>query len=295
MSSQTEIRSRVTTQIIEALKAGTPPWRRPWSESSDMGFPTNALTKKPYRGINVLLLQAQGFASKYWGTYQQWQNIGGQVMKGEKATKIVFYKPFSKSVINDDGAKEDFFVLREYSVFNAEQCKDPAIKLPKATIANFIDFEPAEEAITATGADIRFGGNRAFYRVEQDYIQLPPKESFVSEREFYGTVTHECAHWSGHESRLNRLGKNDRFGSAAYAFEELVAEIAGCFMCTELNLPQSEDLSNQHAYLANWLQVLRNDQGAIMRAASQASKAVDFILAFSRKVEAEPVCVGVLA
>jgi antirestriction protein ArdC len=297
MSSQTEIRSRVTAQIIEAMKAGTPPWRRPWSESADMGFPTNALTKKPYRGINVLLLQAQGFASKHWATYQQWQNIGGQVMKGERATKIVFYKPFSKSAINDDGEeeKEDFFVLREYSVFNAQQCKDPAIKLPTAATPNFLDFEPAEEAIKASGADIRFGGDRAFYRVEQDYIQLPPKQSFVSEREYYGTVTHECVHWSGHESRLNRLEKNDRFGSAAYAFEELVAEIAGCFMCTELNLPQSEDLSNQHAYLANWLTVLQGDNGAIMRAASQASKAVDFILAFSRKVEAEPVPAGVMS
>jgi antirestriction protein ArdC len=297
MPSQTEIRSRVTARIMEALKAGTPPWRRPWRESADMGFPTNALTKKSYRGINVLLLQAQGFASKHWATYQQWQNIGGQVMKGERATKIVFYKPFSKSVINDDGEeeKEDFFVLREYSVFNAEQCKDPAIKLPTATAPNFVDFEPAEEAIKATGADIRFGGNRAVYRVEQDYIQLPPKVSFISEREYYGTVTHEVSHWSGHESRLNRLGKNVSFGSAAYAFEELVAEIAGCFMCTELNLPQSEDLTNQNAYLANWLQVLQGDNGAIMRAASQASKAVDFILAFSRKVESEPVPAGVLS
>jgi antirestriction protein ArdC len=297
MSSQTEIRARVTTQIIEALKAGTPPWRRPWNESADMGFPTNALTKKSYRGINVLLLQAQGFASKHWATYQQWQNIGGQVMKGERATKIVFYKPFSKSVINDEGKeeKEDFFVLREYSVFNAQQCKDPAIKLPSATTPNFVDFEPAEEAIRATGADIRFGGDRAFYRVEQDYIQLPPKESFISEREYYGTITHEVSHWSGHESRLNRLGKNVCFGTTTYAFEELVAEIAGCFMCMELNLPQSEDLSNQNAYLADWLKALRDDYGVIMRAASHASKAVDFILAFSRKVDAEPVPAGVMS
>jgi len=297
MSSQLEIRARVTAQIIEALKAGTPPWRRPWRESADMGFPANALTKKAYRGVNVLLLQAQGFGSRFWATYQQWQNIGGQVQKGERATKIVFYKPFSKTVLDNDGneEKEEFFVLREYSVFNAEQCNRPTIHLPTKTSPTFIDFEPAEKAIEATGADIRFGGNRAVYKIEPDYIQLPPKQSFISEREYYGTATHEIGHWSGHESRLNRLGKNDRFGSAAYAFEELVAEIAGCFMCTELNLPQSEDLTNQNAYLANWLKVLQKDHGAIMRAASQASKAVDFILAFSREAEVEPVPAGVQA
>jgi antirestriction protein ArdC len=284
MTSQVEIRERVTNQIIEALKAGTPPWRRPWGETNDAGFPTNALSKKTYRGINVLLLQAQGYGSKFWATYQQWQATGGQVRKGERATKIVFYKPFAKTILNDDGEEEqnEFFVLREYSVFNAEQCDRPN-DLPTPKASTFIDFEPAEEAIKATSADIRFGGNKAVYVITKDYIQLPPKGSFLSEREYYGTVTHEVAHWSGHESRLNRLGTNDRFGSAAYAFEELVAEIAGCFLCTELNIPQSDDLTNQNAYLANWLTVLQNDHSAILRAASQASKAVDFILAFSRE------------
>ena len=121
---------------------------------------------------------------------------------------------------------------------------------------------------------------------------MPVKASFLSEHEAYSTVFHELAHWTGHSARLARLDKNARFGDSAYAFEELVAEIGGCFLCSELAIPQSEDLSNHNAYLAHWLTVLQQDHGAIIRASSQASKAADFILAFSRKQESEEAVAG---
>ena len=149
----------------------------------------------------------------------------------------------------------------------------------------FVDYSPAEEAFTATGADIRFGGGRAFYNPAEDFIQLPPKEAFVSQHEYYATLAHEGCHWTGHSSRLDRLNTNARFGDAAYSFEELCAEIGGDFLCSELAIPQSDDLSNHNAYLQTWLNVLQQDHGAIIRASSQASKAADFILAFSRKDE----------
>jgi len=119
----------------------------------------------------------------------------------------------------------------------------------------------------------------------KDYIQLPPKQAFVSQHEYYATLAHEGCHWTGHSSRLDRLNGNARFGNAAYAFEELVAEIGGYFLCSELAIPQSDDLTNHNAYLGHWLTVLQQDHGAIIRASSQASKAADFILAFSRKPE----------
>jgi antirestriction protein ArdC len=270
-----------------------PPWRRPWG-GINTGSPANAASKKNYRGINSLILGCQTYDSRWWATYRQWREIGGQVRRGEHGTRIVFWKPIAKEVITDLGETEteEFLLLREYTVFNVEQVEGkPIDKLRvqpgRGRNKEFADFGPAEQAIQATKARIDFGGNKAFYRPDQDFIQLPAKSAFESEVAFYSTLAHEVCHWTGHESRLDRLNKNARFGDAAYAYEELVAEIGGCFLCNELNIPQSDDLSNHQAYLGHWLRVLQQDHGAILRAAGQASKAVAFILSFSRKVEGE--------
>jgi antirestriction protein ArdC len=289
MASQHEIRESVTGRIIEALRSGqVPPWRRPWA-GDNAGTPRNAVSRKSYRGVNVLLLGCQPYRSRYWATYRQWLELKCQVRRGQHGTKIVFWRPVERQVVNDQGdaEAEEFLLLREYTVFNAEQVEGMAVEhyFVSAVPKPFVDFAPAEEVIAATGADIRFGGLQAFYRPDQDFIGMPSRHSFVSEKEFYSTAFHELAHWTGHVSRLDRLPKNARFGDAAYAFEELVAEVAGCFLLSELDLPQGEDLTNHNAYLGHWLAVLEQDAGAILRAAGQASKAVDFILAFSRKRE----------
>jgi antirestriction protein ArdC len=199
----------------------------------------------------------------------------------------VFCKGVSKVTVNQRGEEEEdrFFLLREYTVFHAEQVEGDGIEeyrvLPR-TGPPFVDYGPAEEVIEATGASIRFGGNRAFYRPVGDFIQLPPRHSFVSPHEFYATALHELVHWSGNASRLARLDQNARFGSEPYAFEELVAEIGGCFLCSAVGIPQSDDLSNHAAYLGSWLKVLEKDHRAVFRASSQASAAADYIMAFSR-------------
>lgn len=298
MSSQAEIREHITQQIVEALKAGTPPWRKPWSDLDNTGHPANIVSKRSYCGVNPLLLdlvaRERGYQSRWWGTFRQWQSLGLRVkarpydvQPGAWGTKVIFCKPVTKTTLNKAGeeAEDQFFVLRTYTVFSAEQTEGPGVEkfLAKPRVGNaFVDYQPAEEAIAATGADIRFGGNRAVYCPEPDYIQMPLKASFVCERDYYATCAHELIHWAGHKSRLNRLDQNARFGNAAYAFEELVAEVGGCFACTELGIPQSGERTNQEAYLGHWLQVLQNDHSAIFRASSQASKAVDYILAFSR-------------
>ena len=296
MASQAEIRERITNRIIQALRSGQlPPWRRPWcSDPSNTGFPANAISKKSYRGINVLLLQCQSYQSRWWATYRQWREIGGQVRRGEHGTRIVFWKPIERTVINSQGQEEtqEFLLLREYTVFNAEQCDGAAVQkflVQPGTggTSKFIDFAPAEEVVQATKADIRYGGNKAAYCPDDDYIQLPPKPSFLAEHDFYATAFHELAHWTGHPSRLDRLNKNARFGSAAYSLEELVAEIAGCYACTEVGIPQSDDLTNHASYVKHWLRVLQQDHGAILLAAGQASRAVDYVLAFSRAIQGE--------
>jgi antirestriction protein ArdC len=302
MTSQAEIRKRVTDEIVAALKAGDRlPWVRPWNEV-EMGLPTNAVSGNPYRGINVLLLmlvsQARGYMAKHWATFNQWRDLGFQVKKrpgdvpaGQYGTRCILYKPVTKTTKTDDGEDEEhrYFLLREFVLFNAEQVMGPGIEdylATPRTSSGFGDFQPAEEVIAATGADIRHGGNKAVYRIEQDFIQMPVKGAFSKPHEYYSTALHELTHWSGHDSRLARLSKLARFGSAAYAMEELVAEIGSAFLCAELGIPNSDDRSNMTAYLSSWLDVLQRDHNAIFTASSAASWAADFILGFSRPQEA---------
>jgi antirestriction protein ArdC len=245
----------------------------------------------------MLVSQARGYTSKFWGTFNQWHSLGLQVKKrpdhipaGQYGTRCVLFKPITKTTKNSDGEEEEsrFFLLREFTVFNAEQVTGPGIEdyLAKPRNGNgFVDYQPAEEVIAATRADIRYGGNKAVYRIEEDFIQLPPKGAFSQTHEYYATALHELTHWSGNESRLARLTKLARFGSEAYAVEELVAEMGAAFLCAELGIPQADDLSNVAAYLASWLNVLERDHNAIFTASSAASKAADFILGFSRASE----------
>jgi antirestriction protein ArdC len=216
------------------------------------------------------------------------------VPPGEWGNRVVFFKPVEKVKKNEDGDEEQdrWLVLREYCVFNAEQCEGPGIEKllaqPGTARQRFIDYRPAEEVIAATKADIRFGGGRPFYSPQGDFIQLPPKETFVAPHEFYAVKAHECCHWTGHRSRLNRLDKLARFGDESYAVEELVAELGSAFLMAELGIPQSDDLSNVTAYLADWLRVLEGNHSAVFTASAAASRAVEYIWSFSRPAATEP-------
>ena len=198
----------------------------------------------------------------------------------------------TKTVQNDQGDEEDdrFFVLRLYTVFNVDQVEGKNLDhlragQPDTDEPLTVDYQPAEDAIEATGASIRFGGGKAFYSPSGDYIQVPPKATFETLDEYYGTCFHELCHWSEHPTRLNWSRKEKE---NTYALGELVAEIGSCYLCRELGVPASEDLTNHIAYLANWLQAMKNDPRFIFVASAQASKAADFILSFSRKPEEVP-------
>jgi antirestriction protein ArdC len=298
--NQTELRQQITNQIIEALKKGTPPWRRPWCSHKNSGHPVNVQSNRPYSGVNPLLLQIaahrHGLRSKYWGTFNQWKALGGKIKPrpsdvppGQWGTSIVFFKPVKKTEINKDTGEEEevrFGFLRSYTVFNVDQVEGAHLDHLRVgdtpATSDFVDFEPAERAIMATGADIRFGGDRAFYRRptpdgEGDFIQCPHKLQFTEEKEYYATMLHELTHWS--EVRLD--------WKSSYAEGELRAEIAAAYMLAELNVPQSDDLSNHHAYLGHWLEALQNDPRFIFTCSTAASKAADFILSFSRAPVAE--------
>lgn len=291
MGTQTDIRREVTDKIVAALQAGTPPWRKPWRDDlTNVGTPANAASGVSYRGVNALLLGLAGYESRWWATYPQIQALGGRVRKGERATRIVFWRQVETPVGTTDAGEDvidTFPLLKTYAVFNAAQTDGlERFEARPCTAPPFADFAPAEAVVAATGADIRHSGDRAFYHPDRDFIGLPNPEAFESRAAYYGTLAHEACHWTGHSTRLDRLTTNARFGSTSYAREELVAEIGGCLLAAEVGVPQSDDLSNHAAYLDSWLSILGHDPTAIISAAGQASRAVDYILSFSRRRDA---------
>lgn len=273
----------VTDRIIRSLELGVIPWQKPWSGGGS--WPRNLVTKKQYRGINVLLLACQGFGSPYWVTYNQTAARGGQVKKSEKATPIVFWqvKDRDRNEGNDREKHERMFVLRYYNVFNVEQTTlDVPIEEPKRqieTIAACVAVLDDWQQKPQLRLDNRFE-NKAAYSPTQDVIQMPVIERFHSVEHYYATLFHELMHSTGHPSRLNRPGvaNFDRFGSEQYSKEELIAECGAAFLCGHTGIANESVERNATAYLQNWIALLKGDSRLIVSAAAQAQRAVDIIL-----------------
>lgn len=282
----------ITDKIIAQLEQGTFPWVQPWgspSASASLGLPQNAATERNYSGINVLILWGAvfeaGYSSQSWLTFRQALKLGGTVRKGERGVTVVYASRFipgegkKKGQFAPDTSKDPRAIpfLKRFTVFNLDQCDG----LPEQVTAQSVPpdtslIEPkAEELIRASGIDFRIGGRRAFYSPADDYVRVPPPQAYFEPINWHRTALHECSHATGHETRLNR-DQSGSFGSKKYAFEELVAEMSAAFLCASLGIVPTV----RHAdYLASWLQVLREDNRAIVRAASQASKSADYLLA----------------
>lgn len=369
-----EIRQEFTKKIVESIKGGLPPWRRPWANSPNVGHPCNFLSARRYTGINPILLLLSGMfndlESKNWGTAKSWmENVGAHPMGGTDGTVIILFKMIPKTdpktgkpETNKKGEKVCFPMMREYYVFNADQVKAPEVeaildgrcqqgrsslvkallgiktreartkvvtkaellqiaerhllkksckgldKKTKPVIAQAIhdgiaerlrrhqvdlsnldrhsdpDFAPAEELMAASGADIRHGGSKAFYRPSGDYVKLPPKKSFDSAADYYETAFHELCHWARGKGRVADMFEKRQH---TYDFEELVAEIGSCFIMLELGVPMADEtMASSKAYVKNWLKGMGNDPKFIFDAASQASKVVDYLLGFVGKENA---------
>src|SRR5882762_1270544 len=284
-----DVYQRVTSQIVNAIEQGVSNWRMPWHTSGKFAFsPVNVTSRKPYRGINTLCLwaaaQAKGYERGEWGTYQQWQERGAQVRKGEKATLVVFWK-FANSAaeIDDDDAPHSgsrLLFTRGYSVFNAAQVDGYAAKADADTpIEERIDR--AEQFFTGINARVAHQGNRAFYSPADDTITLPPFAAFFTPADYYSTRAHETGHWTSSAERCNReLGK--RFGDSAYSVEELVAELTAAFTLAHLGL-SSEPRPDHAQYIGSWLRVLKADKRAIFTAASKAQQAADYLIQHSQR------------
>jgi antirestriction protein ArdC len=272
----------VTARIVEALERGTVPWRKPWAESP---LPMNAVSNRPYRGVNVFLLGLGMFRDYRWLTFKQARQLGGHVREGERSMLAVFWKPVGLDRTDPETGevKSDRIpLLRYYHVFNAEQCEGlrlPPLPRPDPGAAG-LRIERAETLMRSMPDPpaIRENGTSAWYSPGDDLIQVPKLEAFHSTDAFYATLFHEFGHATGHERRLNRPGVSGtvRFGSETYGREELVAEMASAFLCAHAGLDNS--LADDSAsYIQGWLEVIRSDPKAVTAAAAQAQRAADFI------------------
>ncbi|MBT1517414.1 DUF1738 domain-containing protein [Bradyrhizobium sp. SRL28] len=283
---------------IAELEAGCVPWVQPWGTAAakaPLAMPHNAATHRRYSGINILILWSavveRGFSGQSWLTFRQALSLGGHVRKGERGTTVVYADRFvpeeeRKRAIEAADEAQAINFLKRFTVFNTDQCDGlPAEVSTMAPLPLPHMIEPQVEAlISASGIDLRIGGNRAFYCPSEDYVQVPCPAAYFEPINWHRTALHELAHASGHSSRLNR-DLSGSYGTKKYAFEEIIAEISAAFCCASLGIVPTV----RHAdYIASWLEVLREDNRAIVRAASQASKVADYLLAFLPDLASSP-------
>jgi len=282
-----DVYTRVTGKIVADLEQGVRTWMKPWNAGNTAGRIVRPLRFNgvPYSGINILMLWAestvQGFSSPTWMTFRQASELNAHVRKGEKGSLVVYANSITRTEAGEQGeeSEREIHYMKGYTVFNVEQIEGlPELYYTKPEV-NTTPVEriaKAEAFFAATKADVRYRGDRAFYAAEGDYIQMPVIEAFKDAESFYSTLGHESAHWTKHPSRLDRDFGRKQWGDEGYAREELVAELASAFLCADLGI--TPEVRADHAsYIAEWLDVLKNDKRAIFSAASHAQKAVDFL------------------
>jgi antirestriction protein ArdC len=276
--SNIEFYNKITSKITELMNQHGSDWTRPWTTTE--GGPLNALTGDHYKGINTLLLNLEahgkGYSRPYWATFKQWRMKGGSVRKGQKGTLCVFYKPIAIEQ-SDEGIKT-VPVMRHFFLFNAGQVEGIEVPETEEEVTTQDRNHAVDDLLNGTGASIYETGSRAYYSPSKDHIYIPSLSAFSSSEMFYSTLLHELSHWSGHPTRLDRNeGMRSRFGSSAYAMEELVAELASAFLSIQLKV--SHEPRKDHAqYLNSWLKILDQDPKAFSSAASKAQGVADYLL-----------------
>lgn len=289
-----DLYAEVTNKIIASLEAGVAPWIKPWTVAYDP-IPLNAGSRRPYRGINTLLLSLQaglsGYEANAWLTYRQASELGAQVRGGERSTLIVFYKLRELGQAAVAETQEDVPqpkvvpMLRAYHVFNVAQIDGlPAGYKPAPVVPSWSPLEAAERLLQASGATLSHGGAEAYYSPLDDRIQLPAQGAFKDRASYYGTALHELVHWSGHPERLNRV-LSVRFGAEAYIAEELVAEMGSAFLSAQCGI---EGRLQHASYIADWLKVLRSDKRAVFTAATKAQQAADYLQGLTVPAPTQP-------
>ena len=297
----------ITNKVIEALEKGTIPWEKPWQGTGGLrGLPRSVSTGKTYSGVNLWLLDT-AYSNPWWLTFKQAKSLGGCVRKGECGTQIVFYK-FVEVKNADTGDVENTFpILKSFTVFNVDQCDIPQEALDnldarldklcgKEVVRNDNEIIDNAQSLMDTylereNIELLTGGNRAFYRPSSDRITMPKLTDFRDSNSYYATRYHEAVHSTGHKSRLARedLAKVEAKGDESYSREELTAELGASFLCGVTGIVNKGLTDNRDAYIASWLEALKNDKRAVVVAGGRATKAAEFILGddFQNESDAE--------
>jgi antirestriction protein ArdC len=269
----------VTDRIIAKLEAGVVPWKH--FASAPLSQPMNLVSKRPYHGVNYLLLSHLRFNSAFWLTFGQVQELNGHIRKGEKSEIVVFWK-WLEVEDKEIGEKKQIPFLRYYHVFNAEQTEGVKYPGSEANRRNSQPIEAAERIVAnmPTRPKIRLDNMpQAYYQPAGDFVHMTERQACVSDERYYDTLFHELVHATGHKSRLNRFeveNTSHKFGSRSYAQEELVAEMGAGFLCAECGIFQAVE-ENTAAYIASWLAKLANDKKLVVYTAGKAQNAADYI------------------
>jgi antirestriction protein ArdC len=288
-SEKQDVYSRVTSRIIAELEKGVKPWEKPWNAEHAAGRITRPLRHNgvPYGGVNVLMLWLdsveKGFNAPIWMTFKQADELGAHVKKGEHGSFVCYANAIIKKGENPETGEEDetkIPFMKAYTVFNVEQIEGlPAQYYALATDEKLEEVQriaTLEFFIKNLEIDLHIGGNRAFYRISDDSITMPPFEAFKEPEAYYSTLLHEATHWTRHPSRLDRDFGRKRWGDEGYAMEELVAELGSAFLCADLN-SKPENLDDHASYIDSWLEVLKRDTKAIFTASGHAQRAAELL------------------
>jgi antirestriction protein ArdC len=265
----TKTNAQILAVITEMLNKGIVPWRKPWTGAK----PRNA-DGRAYTGINHILLSCSGYELPRWLTYNKARALGGNVKQGEKGTHVIYFNMFD-TIDKTTGKKLSVPVLKLYTVFNESQCE--GIKLPELSAPKIVEAESIVQGYKDCPT-IKYGYSVAAYQPSTDTVMMPSAHQFESTDKYYSTQFHELTHSTGSKDRLNRDGitKMDFFGTSQYSFEELIAEFGSAFLCSESGIDNT--LEHSAAYIDGWLNAFSKDPSMLVKAASKAQKAADYIL-----------------
>ena len=284
-----DIYAKITDRIVADLEKGVRPWIKPWSAANASGRITRPLRHNgvPYQGINTLLLWsdavARGFVSPIWMTFKQSTELGGHVRKGETGSMVVYASRFTRTETDARGEEVERGIpfLKAYTVFCADQIEglpDQYYTVPTPMIDPVDRIEHADDFFANTRAVILHGGSQAYFNPALDIVQMPQFESFRDAPSYYATLGHEVTHWVGAKNRLDRDLSRYHKDRSVRAYEELVADLGGCFLAADLGLvPELEPRPDHASYLASWLEILRNEKRFIFAAAAHAQRAVNYL------------------
>ena len=280
-----QICAMVADRVLEELKKGVVPWKKPWFGSDRF---VSHINGKHYSLLNCMMLGEPG----EYATFNQVNKEGGKVKKGAKSKVVVYWSPVVKEEIGDDGEKKlkKYFILKYYRVFHLRDCEgikakyigDDGERFEHETVK---DAEDVVNGYCAANPSLKIErteeSGRAYYRPSADEIVVPRIEQFEKVEEFYSTLFHEMTHSTGHWTRLGRFNESGAvaaFGGEDYGKEELIAELGAAALCGKCGIESSDSFENSAAYLKGWMEAIKGNPELIVAAAGKADKAVAFIL-----------------